>query len=493
MLYRLALRALAESRHEEAAGALARLLEAHPGHVNALVLLSKTCLALGDHPRSVEYARRVLDLDVRDDRVLALVADLLGRSEDHLGAKAAYEAAIRINPEGAAHLCNYASILRIEGRIDEAVEALERCIALDAAHCKAHWILSSLKRQTPADNHVSRLERLRSRQRLNDRGRMLIGFALSKEYEDIGEYERSFACLDEACRLKRRSFDYDVEEDTRPLRELEELFDSGYVGSQSGSGDADCAPVFIVGLPRTGSTLIEQILGATGHLFPGGELPTLGGETARLLRAHGGPARDFRALRGASIDWRALGRAYVEKSAAFIRSARHKTGFESCAAFIDKMPQNFMHVGFILLALPNAKVVVTERGAMDTCFGNFRQLYNDPFYRFSYRLDEMGAYYIAWRRLMRHWIDLFGDRIFTVGYERFVSEPEAVARAVFDYCGAPWAPGSLDPAGRSRPVATASATQVRQAINRESVDRWKRYARQLAPLSSQLRQAGVGV
>lgn len=482
---------LSSGRYEEAVAALSTLVTHYPDHVNGHVLLSKACLLLGDHLQSVLHARRVLELEVRDDRVLALVADLLGRSEDHISAKAAYAAAIRLNPADASHLCNFASILRIEGRIEEAIEALERCIQIDASHCKAHWMLSSLKRQTPADNHIARLERLRDGPRLNDRGRLLIGFALAKEYEDLGDHAKSFDRLTEACELKRASIDYDVQQDILPLRQLEELFDAAYVERQSGSGFAEHAPVFIVGLPRTGSTLIEQILGASGQLIAGGELPTFGNEVARLLGVRGGQAADFSALEGKPVDFRALGQAYVEKSIAFIASARHKSVPNPSTAFIDKMPQNLLYVGLIMLALPRAKLIVTRRDPMDTCLSNLQQLYNDSFYPFSYRLDELGRYVIACERLMRHWNALFGSRIHVVRYEELVERPEAVAESMFAYCGLPWSREALDRAGRDSLVATASATQVRQAIHRESVGRWRSYERQLAPLLAQFRDAGV--
>ncbi|MEX2125988.1 MAG: sulfotransferase [Woeseia sp.] len=490
-LYLSALCAVHGDHYDEAVTSLSKLVTHYPDHVNGLLLLSKVHLRLGDHRQSVLYARKVLDLDVTDDRVLALLADLFGKSEDHYSAKAAYERAIQLNPRNAAHWCNHASILRIEGRIEEAVKALERCIDLDAAYCKAHWMLSSLKRQTKSDNHIRRLRQVGVSRNVNKKGKMLINFALSKEYEDTGEYGKSFDCLLQACRLKRESIRYDVERDTLPFRQLENLFDSEYVDRMAGSGYTNCAPIFIVGLPRTGSTLIEQILGANGKLLAAGELPFFGNEVARMFHDHTGHTVDFSGVEAKDVDYRELGRRYVEKSMAFIQSARHKAAFDSSDTFIDKMPRNFLYVGFILLALPSAKVIVTQRNAMDTCLSNLKQLYNDPFYQFSYRLDEMGAYLIAWHRLMQHWLRLFGTRILTVEYEEFVDRPDVNAERIFEYCGVPWDRKYLDYAAQERLVATASATQVREAISKDSVNRWKHYEQSLQPLLSQLRHAGL--
>ena len=420
-----------------------------------------------------------------------MLADILGKSEDHGGARIAYEKAIRLDPRNAAHRCNYASVLRIEGRTDEAAEELQTCIELDATHCKAHWILSSLKRQTPEDNHIQRLEQVSQTSRLSDEGQILIKFALSKEYEDIGMYEKSFTCLAHGCNLKRNSIDYDVEQDTVVLRQLEDLFDPGYVERIVGSGCTTYAPVFVVGLPRTGSTLIEQILGASGQLVAGGELPTFHNEIVRLLGERGGRAGDFSTLKTWDVDYRRLGSAYVEKSIAFIESGKPRGALDESVPFIDKMPQNFAYIGFIFLALPKAKVIVTERNPMDTCLSNFKQLYKDPFYQFSYRLDEMGQYFIAYHRLMRHWMSLFGERIQVVRYEEFVDRPEKVAERLFEYCGLQWKREYLDASRRDGPVATASATQIREAISDDSVGRWKRFERQLSPLLAQLTEAGV--
>lgn len=492
-LYLSALCELYQDHLQEAVTALTALIEHHPDHVNGRVLLSKVYLRLGEHRQSTRYARKALAIGIEDDRVLALVAQILGESEDHESAKAAYEQAIRINPESAAHLCNYASILRIEGLIDEAIDALEKCIALDENHCKAHWMLSSLRQQTKSANHIARLERTKSRHNISEQGEMLIEFALSKEYEDIGKYEESFDCLLRACRMKRQSIDYDVERDTRLFRQLEDLFDSDYVRNMSGSGFGDYSPIFIVGLPRTGSTLIDQILAASGKLFSAGELPTFGTEMARLFHKEAGQAIDFSALRKTDVDYCELGRTYVENSIAFVKSAAHKAGFDSAVTFVDKMPQNFLYLGFIMLALPNAKIVSTHRGAVDTCLSNFKQLYNDPFYQFSYRLDEMASYFVAYHRLMQHWERLFGERIFSVKYEDFVIRPEFNAERVFEYCGVAWEREYLERARRSRFVATASATQVREAINVSSINRWKKYSRQLSSVVAQLGQAGLDI
>ena len=490
-LYLMALCELYSGHQAEAVTALTKLVKHYPEHVNGLVLLSKIYLSLGDHLKSTQYARQVLDLNVNDDRVLALLAGIFGSSEDHYSAKIAYERAIQISPKNAAYRCNYASILRIEGRIDETINVLEKCIELDRNHCKAHWILSSLKRQTKTDNHIQRLEDIRDDKIINNEGRMLINFALSNEYEDIGDYKRSFDHLSQACSLKRKSIQYDIEKDKLQFRQLEELFDSAYIRKNSDSGYTDCAPVFILGMPRTGSTLIEQILGANKKLFAAGELSIFSNEIAGLFQSQTNQTLDFSTLNSLEVDYFELGRTYVNKSMAFINSAKHKSAFDPSIAFIDKMPQNFLYIGFIFLALPNAKIIVTEKGALDTCLSNFKQLYNDPFYQFSYQLDELGKYFIEYHRLMRHWKSLFGRRLFIMKYEQFVNNPELNAEKIFKYCGLTWNNKYLGYARQTAHVATASATQIRKVIHKNSVNRWQKYQRQLSPLVAQLNRANL--
>ena len=489
-LYLLALCELYSGHQDKAINALVKLVRHFPKHIHGLVLLSKIYSGLGDYQQSTQYARKVLELDVKDDRVLALLAGIFGKSEDHYSARLAYEKAIRIRPDKAVHLCNYASILRIEGRIDEAVSVLEKCVELDANHCKAHWMLSSLKRQTNKNNHIRRLKQVLDNN-INNEGKILINFALSNEYEDIEEYDKSFDYLSQACNLKRQSIHYDAEKDTLQFRQLEELFDSAYLQKNSGFGYVDYAPIFILGMPRTGSTLIEQILGADKKLFAAGEMSTFGNEISRLFYSQSKQTLDFSTLDSIEIDYHELGRSYVNNSMAFINSAKHKSTFDSSLTFIDKMPQNFLYIGFILLALPNTKIIITQKGAMDTCLSNFKQLYNDHFYQYSYQLEEMGNYYIECHRLMRHWQSLFGHRIFTIKYEQFVNNPELETRKIFEFCGLPWSESSMDYTKQNTLVATASATQVRKDIHKKSVNRWQKYRRQLSPLLAQLKRAEV--
>jgi tetratricopeptide (TPR) repeat protein len=492
-LYFLALCDLYQDRLQEAVTVLSTLVQRHSDHVNGLVLLSKVYLRLGKHRESTRHARQALEADIRDDRVLTLVARILGESEDHRSAKAAYARALRIKPASAEHLCNYASILRIEGRIEEAIDTLERCIALDETHCKAHWMLASLQQQTLVSNHIPRLTRLRGRNDLGDTDRMLIAFALAKEFEDIGKYEQAFDRLAEGCRLKRASIQYNVNADIRQLRQLAAMFEPAYISRRCGTGYGDYAPIFVLGLPRTGSTLIEQILGAHQQIFPAGELPMLGNEIDRLFPRNADGYPDFTSGVDAEIDFEGLGRRYVDASMDFICSAQHKSAYDTSMRFVDKMPQNFMYVGFILLALPEAKVIVTERHAMDTCLSNFKQLYNDPFYQFSYQLDELGKYFLAYRQLMQHWCNQFGQRILSVSYENLVQHPKKQVARIFEHCGLEWNDEYLDRSKRDGLVATASATQVRDAINTRSVDRWKRYEGRLAPLHAQLANVGTHI
>ena len=488
-LYLLALCELYSGHQDEAVTALTKLVKRYPKHINGLVLLSKIYSSLRDHVKSTQFARQALELNVKDDRVLALLAGIFGKSEDHYSARLAYEKAIQISPDNAAHLCNYASILRIEGRIDETINVLEKCIEIDGNHCKAHWILSSLKRQTKTDNHIQRLKDIGDNNNINSEGKMLINFALSNEYEDIGEYKRAFAHLSQACSLKRKSIQYDFDKDKLQFRQLEELFDSVYIRKNSDSGYTGYAPIFILGMPRTGSTLIEQILGANKKLFAAGELSTFGNEIAGLFQSQTNQTLDFSTLDSLEVNYHELGRTYVNKSMAFINSAKHKSAFDSSITFIDKMPQNFFYIGFIFLALPNAKIIVTEKGAMDTCLSNFKQLYNDPFYQFSYQLDELGKYFIEYHRLMRHWKNLFGRRLFIIKYEKFVNNPELNAEKIFKYCGLKWNKEYLEYARQAAHVATASATQIRKPIHKNSVNRWQKYQRQLSPLLAQLNRA----
>jgi hypothetical protein len=256
------------------------------------------------------------------------------------------------------------------------------------------------------------------------------------------------------------------------------------VEAPAGNGFSGAAPIFVVGMPRTGTTLVERILSSHPLVASAGESQNL-----PLLVKRAAGTRSNRVLdeatvaEAASLDFSALGRDYVASTRPPGRKPR----------FVDKMPLNFLYLGYIHLALPNAKIVCLRRHPLDTCLSNFRQLFARDFsyYNYAYDLGDVGSYYVLFDSLMRHWRETLPGKILEVEYERLVEDQEAQTRRLLEFCGLPWASECLDFHENRSPVATASAVQVRTPMNAASVGRWRHYAAELSMLRTQLERAGI--
>jgi tetratricopeptide (TPR) repeat protein len=377
---------------------------------------------------------------------------------------------------------NVAASLQFSGRFEESEAAYEQAIALLPDFFKAHSALSTLRRQTPESNHLDRLKALRDKVS-SPRDQLHLGHAIAKEQEDLGRYEHAFASLAWAKRAQSLAHPYKAEEDARLFAGIRRLF-SGELFEKQASGCDNREPVFIVGMPRTGTTLVEQILSSHSQVFAAGELQNFPLQVKRLTRSTAAGLLDLDTFeKSPQLEMSRLGSAYIE-------STRPRTGHT--AHFIDKLPLNFLYLGLIRRALPNAKIVCLRRDPMDTCLSNYRQIFAGNFRHYHYNLDllDCGRYYIEFDRTMRHWHDLMPGRIFEVHYEALVESPEPVARALLDHCGLTWEDECLSFHQRKTSVATPSAVQVRQSIYTSSVNRWQRYGEALLPLYELLKSAG---
>ncbi|HVI25123.1 MAG TPA: sulfotransferase [Xanthomonadaceae bacterium] len=423
-------------------------------------------------------ANRAIGLGPAD----AIVLDTLGVVYTHLGeherAAALFDRVIALEPRRASYRFNHATSLVFAGRIEEAEAELEACLALEPRYWKAHLTLSQQRRQTEDRNHVDRL-----RQALADadgpHARMYVALALGKELEDLERYPEAFECFAQG-KAAGRSPGYRFERDAA----LFDAVEQAYAAATPAEGHPDDAPIFVFGMPRTGTTLVERILSSHPQVRSAGELL----DFPRVFRqASASPERGLLApdvfLRG-TRDWRALGKAYAAAT------ARHGGGQER---FTDKLPHNFLYAGYIANALPKARLVCVRRDPVDTCLSNFRQLLSpdSPFYDYSFDLLDIGRYYLRFDRLMAFWRQTLPGRILEVGYEALVADQEAETRRLLDFCGLGWDPTCLAFQHNSARVTTASAVQVRAPLYRSSVQRWKRYAPQLGVLLALLEAGGA--
>ncbi len=304
---------------------------------------------------------------------------------------------------------------------------------------------------------------------LSEDDRFHMHYALGKALEDAGDYAQSFAQYAEGAARRRACVDYDPEFTTDQVGRMKAVSTRDFLAQRSGMGPPARHPIFVVGLPRSGSTLIEQILSSHSMIEGTTELPDIGAISRELgerkLRSQ--PTKYPEVL--ADLDahqWRALGESYIERTRIQRRTQK--------PMFIDKMPNNWLHVGLIMLILPNAKIIDARRQAMATCFSAFKQHFARG-QAFTYDLGELGRYYRDYVELLAHFDDVAPERVHRVQYERLVSDTEAEVRAVLDYCRAPFEPACLRFYATERAVRTASSEQVRRPIFREALDQWRRY------------------
>lgn len=387
----------------------------------------------------------------------------------------AFQRAVALAPDNPAILFNLATTARFLGRAKEAEDAYDRVIRAAPDSWEAWRNRSDLRRQTKAANHVRQLTDVLASGRPPWEGEVQLSYALGKEYEDLGEHDQAFAAFSRGARTRRAHMRYDVSEDVGAMALIEQTFDAAWCApGRAASGPP--GPVFIVGLPRTGSTLLETMLGRHSMIQPLGELQTFGQALTGTMRQRAarleapGKAGVIRA--SAQLPPEAIGAAYLA-GVGPLRDAR--------PAFTDKLPFNFLYAGLIARALPTARIVHLTRDPLDTGFAIYKTLFDEA-YPFSYDLAELGAYINAYRRLMAHWRAALDGRIVEVAYEDLVSDAPATLARVLDGLGLAMEPACLAPDRSDAPVMTASASQVRRPVHAGSVGGASRYRRHLQPL-----------
>jgi len=482
-----AIRMLAEvaarlGRDDDAEALLARCLALAPAfdaaryhHAIVLNRSNRSAEALGE-------LEHLLATDGANPAYRNLKAVVLCRTGDYLPAIDIYDALLRQFPDHARVWLSYGHALKTAGRQQAAINAYRRCIALDGSFGDAYWSLANLKtfRFEPADVDAMRAQLARTD--LADEHREHFEFALAKSLEDDSQYEQSFVHYRAGNRLRRQSNPYSAEDNHVRTRRAIEVYTEPFFEQRAGVGAEAADPIFIVGLPRAGSTLLEQILSSHSLVEGTMELPELTTMT-RALRRQAGPNaasyHDAVALLDAD-QLRELGERYLERT----RIHRKTTA----PFFIDKMPNNFAHVGLIRLMLPNARIIDARRHPMACCFSAFKQ-YFALGQTFTYDLDDLGRYYRDYLALMAHFDAVQPSQVHRVSYERMVDDFEAQVRRLLDYCGLPFEDACLRFFENDRAVRTASSEQVRQPIFREGLDHWRHFEPWLQPLKQALGDA----
>jgi predicted Zn-dependent protease len=456
------------------------------------------CLELAPGFQAARYARAVLlHRDNQAAEALAEVERLLAVDPvnpsyrnlhavllSHVGeverSCAIYDRLLLEYPGNAKVWLSHGHVLKTAGRRDDCIAAYRGSIAREPTLGEAYWSLANLKtfRFTPED--IATMQRRVADSAIGEADRLNFHFALGKAHEDAAEYPAAFEHYDHGNRLQRARLPFDRALNTARMRRLKQLFTPEYFTRRAQAGHPAHDPIFIVGMPRAGSTLIEQILASHSAVEGTSELPNIIA-MARSLRQRAddaelsGYAEVLTTLDDSAL--RALGERYLQGTRVYRKTAK--------ARFIDKMPNNFLHVGLIHSILPNAKIIDARRHPLGCCLSNFKQLYARG-QRFSYGLADMGRYYRDYVELMAHFDAVLPGRVHRVIYEDLVEDTEREVRRLLEFCGLPFEPACLRFFENDRPVRTASSEQVRRPIYRDGVDQWRHFEPWLAPLKDAL-------
>lgn len=417
-------------------------------------------------------------------RALWVAGSICSRCDDPVAAERYFRQAVAAGIRAPELLYDLAASEFFLGKFDQAEAHLDELLAQVPVAGDAMYLRSTVRRQTPSRSHIAQLE-----------ARLKAGFdspldaagclyALAKEHEDLGNDEQSIDALTRGAALKRSTLRYDLRGECEAIDGIRSAYGSGTIESEVGEHAQDAA-IFIVGLPRTGTTLLERMLAQHTRTVSAGELPYFGGALASAARRCllAGQARNM-VEASLQIDFAALGRSYLEGARQAVEQAE--------GIVIDKMPINFMYCGLIRKALPNARIIHLRRDPMDACYAVFKTLFPSAYY-YSYDLKELATYYAAYDRLMQHWRNVMPNALLDVRYEDLVSDTEEQMRRVLAWCGLDWEPGVLQFADDQRPSTTASAAQVRGQVHGNSIGKWRRYETRLEPLRQHLVDAGIAV
>jgi len=482
-------------------------LDIEPDMVDVRRNLALVLLALDRASDALQEIREAARQSPRSLPVLVTLGNILaetGRVDD---AVACFERVLAEKPDLAPVHANLGSVLRQAGRLDEAIERYEQAIGLAPDYAEAHYglgvtlanrgkrdmagaclrkalevdpgcskawqSLANLGKGGVDDDGLATIEDELARDDRSREQRMHLGFAAGKLREDRGEHDEAFKHFLRANELHREALHYDPEADRRVFDNIRASFDRAFFDRWAGAGSDDSTPIFIVGMPRSGTTLVEQILASHGDVYGAGELSAL--QTAIASRLGMQRGVDCTAALGTATaeDFEAIADHYL----AAIRQLDGKS-----LRITDKLPMNFLNLGMIAVLFPKATIVHCTRDPRDTCFSIFKHSFTARGHGYAYDLEVLGRFYVRYRELMDHWRNVLPVHPHEVVYEDVVADQEAETRALLEACGLPWDPACLAFHETQRPVATISADQVRRPIYRDSVAAWRRHEAGLAPL-----------
>jgi tetratricopeptide (TPR) repeat protein len=466
-------------RYRDAEHLLVRCLELSPGFLSARHNYAVALHRQGKHTAALEQIQRLLAADGNNPNYRTLHAAVLAGVGEYERTIGIYEEVLRQYPRQAKIWVSYGHALKTAGQTAQGISAYRRAIELDPRLGEAWWSLANLKTYRFEAADLAHMRAQLGREDLSADDRVHLHFALGKALEDAGSYPESFEHYREGNAVRRAQVPYDSHRMLEHVKNSRALFTPQFLAATAGQGAQAQDPIFIIGLPRAGSTLIEQILSSHSQVEGTMELPDLPALAQSVVGRSGEPSVRYPQALGRlpPAELRAMGEEYLART-----RVQRKTGR---AFFIDKLPNNFMHVGLIHLMLPNARIIDARRHPLGCCLSGFKQHFARG-QHFTYDLADLGSYYASYVELMAHFDAVLPGRVHRVFYEDMVENTEAEVRGLLEYCGLPFEPACLRFYENERAVRTASSEQVRTPIYRDGMQQWRHYEPWLEPLKSAL-------
>ena len=476
---------IARQDWEKAERCLRRAVDLKPDEPSLVMTLAEIISRRrGRMAQALEMTEKVLALAPDETSILMSAGSLFSRAERYERSYALFRKALEKDPDNGQLNYMAATSARFIGNLEMAEYYADAAVRLEPDNYEGLFLRSDVRTQTPEKNHINELLEKIAQGVTGRENQFHHYYVLAKEYEDLGEYAKSFEARKAGADIRRKGMAYKVEHDLEVMETIQEVFCEDFFRNNTQQGCPESGPIFILGMPRTGTTLLERTISSHSQVTAAGELNELSLMIANIVK---GLARDAKmpktelVRKSSELDFQKLGQTYLDATRNLARGAPH---------WIDKMPINFLYCGLIHLSMPKARMINLMRHPMDTCYANFKMLFNagSPY---SYSLDDLGKYYSAYHRLMQHWHRVLPGAIHTVHYEQLTANFEQEARKALAFCGLDWEDQVLEFHKNKTASTTASAVQVRQPIYTSSIQRWKHYEQQLEPLRKTLESNGV--
>ena len=444
-----------------------------PGYVRAWVDLVNVQRELDNYDEALDSAKQVITLAPEASESYMVYAGAIGMSGDHAEAIKAYQKALDLSPDRPGALCSMAHHQKTIGQQDEAIASYRRAIQVKSDHAEAYWSLANLKTFRFETDEIDSMLALLDDEDLPDASRAQLHNALGLEFEAQKKYDKAYDCFTQCNAVRRQQESYDPVDTEDTYGRIIDLFTPEFLQLNEGLEEADVTPILVVGLPRSGSTLIEQILASHSQVDGTHELGDLPRSIQAVRRDRSHRSRFPEALKELTAEeWQRIGKEYLSRTEVFRSGAPY---------FVDKNPNNFIYTGALKIAIPNAKIINARRHPLDSCFGSFKQLFasGQPF---TYDMTELGEYYLQYQRLMDFWHEAIPEFVLDIQYEDVVSDLDAQVRRILKFCRLPFEESCLRFHETDRAVKTASSEQVRRPIYSSSVNLWRNYQHHVGEL-----------